>query len=324
MLLYPAIALSRCLLRASKPLTVLSSFKAPSSISARAITYGSQFMLRCQITGSSLVRSHPRMHNNKPGQFTANIMQRSRLMNFQQAPVRNFSSRKPFPDRTSIFAFIPPQVKIFAGLFITAVIIVFIAFPMLLLYLPLAVLVWLWFKKRKVDRRADEFRKYWESMVSEATTDTSRAQLRRHDVSQLNELVQRRLSAAIAEDGDFAYLQVGLDPARDKGKLLLGPCLSIDRENRIQNNQTEIVTIMTYEMRKKSGADALKVADVTAIIKSSFSVGQEEEDEESSLKIVIDSPEGEWTISGITHGDDYSRNASDTVIDVKPRNTHDD
>ncbi|KAK9368767.1 hypothetical protein V1509DRAFT_652996 [Lipomyces kononenkoae] len=229
----------------------------------------------------------------------------------------------PFTPLWELLALIPTPIKVFVGLFFSAGIVVFIAFPTIVFYLPLAILVWLTFRRRQLVLRDKQFQKVWDEMTSASAVETTREQVRKFDVGQLVRMVENRVNMAIKEDGDLAYEQLGLDPARNRGKLFLGPCEESDREVRINDGYSEVTTILRFSLirRGTSGRDE-RVANVTAAITSylQYQVSKRTDLEKTAMKITIDSLGKEWTIHGVTNDSEFS---SDTVIDIKPRNVKD-
>ncbi|KAK9316018.1 hypothetical protein V1524DRAFT_428050 [Lipomyces starkeyi] len=229
----------------------------------------------------------------------------------------------PFTPLWELLELIPTPIKVFVGLFFSAGIVVFIAFPTIIFYLPIAILVWITYRRRQLVLREKQFQKVWNEMTSASAVETTREQVRKFDVGQLVKMVENRVKMAIKEDGDLAYEQLGLDPARNRGKLFLNTCEEVDREVRINAGYSEVTTILKFGLMRDGGNDQPeRVANVTAAVTSylQYQVSKRADLERTAMKITIDSLGKEWTIHGVTTDSEFS---SDTVIDVKPRNVKD-
>ncbi|KAK9452770.1 hypothetical protein V1511DRAFT_506934 [Dipodascopsis uninucleata] len=240
-----------------------------------------------------------------------------------------FSGRRApkSPTREALMALlqlIPPPLKVLFGMFLVATIVVFVSFPMLALYLPLGLFFYMMWKKRQLNIRGREFRRLFEEMVSQDAVDTSANKMRRLDVQELVAIVEDRVKQAIKEDGDFAYEQMNLNPITDRNKLVLGPCESIDREERINSGFSDIITILKFGMLKQHRNGLERVADVTALIKSTLAHTSTsgKDSEKTSMKITVYSEGKEWTIHGLSRQQSDFESGSGTVIDIKPRDTH--
>ncbi|KAK9241244.1 hypothetical protein V1525DRAFT_392545 [Lipomyces kononenkoae] len=275
----------------------------------------------------SLSKPRPNLHGRLP-QFGRSMW--PQFPNTVQGTARHFLSGReprkitPFTPLWELLELIPTPIKVFVGLFFSAGIIVFIAFPTIIFYLPIAILVWISFRRRQLVLREKQFQKIWDEMTSASAVETTREQVRKFDVGQLVRMVEKRVNMAIKEDGDLAYEQLGLDPARNRGKLFLGPCEESDREVRINNGYSEVTTILRFGLiRHGSKGTEERVANVTAAITSylQYQVSKRADLEKTAMKITIDSLGKEWTIHGVTTDSEFS---SDTVIDVKPRNVKDE
>ncbi|KAJ8100468.1 hypothetical protein POJ06DRAFT_196306 [Lipomyces tetrasporus] len=230
----------------------------------------------------------------------------------------------PFTPLWELLELVPTPIKVFVGLFFSAGIVVFIAFPTIIFYLPVAILFWITYRRRQLVLREKQFQKLWHEMTSASAVETTTAQVRKFDVAQLVHLVENRVKMAIKEDGDFAYEQLGLDPARSRDKLFLSTCEEADREVRINAGYSEVTTILKFGLMRDGGHNhPERVADVTAAVTSylQYQASKRADLEKTAMKITINSPGNEWTIHGVTIDSELS---SDNVIDVKPRNVKDE
>ncbi|KAK9446935.1 uncharacterized protein V1518DRAFT_422508 [Limtongia smithiae] len=243
----------------------------------------------------------------------------------------------------TLFAVIPAPIKIFVGLFATSAILVFVAFPRLLLYLPLLFLGYVYFIRRRNLARAKEFQRAWDDIAEHAGAGASASsrKIRSLDVEQLVNLVNRRFDAALLEDGDAVYKQFNLQPPRsDSDRLFLGPCEAVDREVRMKQTYSDVATILKFGLLREGHNGNFgneRVASVTAVVNSSLShdLTRNSDGEKSTMKISVQHNGVIWEIHGVppeegtTEDDDNNtapsggRTGSNRVIDVKPRQTHD-
>ncbi|KAK9467774.1 hypothetical protein V1512DRAFT_191696, partial [Lipomyces arxii] len=219
------------------------------------------------------------------------------------------------------FRIVPAPIKVTLALFVSSAVIVFVAFPTLMLYLPLLVLGWMFWRKRQNVKRQMRFQEQFMSMAKKQFSNTTANNFRSLEVADIVPMIEKRVDDEFRTDHDWICKELGMDPEKSRGSLHLGVCESADREFQILPPMSVVSTSLTFGlMQTAANGSSQRVGNVTAVIVSaSQAPGQSimgtSERESSSMKITLESHGKAVVLDGL-HNNLNEEN--DTIIDVKP------